>query len=65
MMRSDTSGRRLWSTTEVAEYCGVPVSTVYSWKKRGIGPPAIAVGRYLRFDPDDLRAWLDSKRRAS
>ena len=65
-MRNATSNaRRLWSATEVAEYCGVPVSTVYAWRRRGVGPPAISVGKYLRFDPDDLRVWLDSRRRSS
>jgi len=53
------------STTEVAEYCGVPVSSVYAWRRRGVGPPAMSIGKYLRFDPDDLRAWLDTKRRSS
>jgi excisionase family DNA binding protein len=63
-MRNDSGSARLWSAIEVAEYCGVPVSTVYAWRRRGVGPPAMSVGKYLRFNPDDLRVWLDGKRRA-
>jgi predicted DNA-binding transcriptional regulator AlpA len=49
----------------VAEFLAVPVATLYAWRRRGIGPPAIPIGKYLRFDPAELRAWVDEKRRAS
>lgn len=52
----------LWTTEQLAGYLGVPVATVYAWRTRGEGPPAIRVGRYLRFRSEDVAAWLDSQR---
>ncbi|MFF3661684.1 helix-turn-helix transcriptional regulator [Streptomyces olivochromogenes] len=36
------------------------VETVYQWRRKGIGPRGFRVGRYLRFDPEDVRAWVES-----
>jgi DNA-binding transcriptional MerR regulator len=52
-------------STEVAEILRVPVGTLYSWRRRGLGPRAISVGKYLRYDPRDLQVWLDEKKQAS
>jgi excisionase family DNA binding protein len=54
--------QRLLTTAEVAEYLVVPVSTIHRWRYVGTGPPAIRVGRHLRFDPDDLRVWIAERR---
>ena len=64
-MGTSTAHAPLWTTTEVADFLSVPVATLYSWRQRGIGPPAISIGKYLRFDPAELRAWVDEMRRAS
>ena len=53
-----TSDSRLWSVTDVSAYLGVPVQTVYAWRKARTGPPAGRVGKHLRYDPDDVRAWF-------
>lgn len=37
------------------------VETVYQWRRKGTGPRAFRVGRHLRFDPDDVRAWVESQ----
>jgi excisionase family DNA binding protein len=50
---------RLLSADEVAEFLGIPVSTLYQWRHRGCGPAAYRVGRHLRYDPSTVRAWLD------
>jgi excisionase family DNA binding protein len=47
-----------WTVEEVAAYLRVPVETLYTWRKRHYGPPAARVGRHLRYDPADVRAWL-------
>src|SRR6266545_4998992 len=39
---------RLWSVDDVSAFLGVPVETLYQWRKRRYGPPAARVGRYLR-----------------
>ncbi|MBD0837313.1 helix-turn-helix transcriptional regulator [Streptomyces sp. TRM68416] len=37
------------------------VETVYQWRRKGIGPRGFRVGRYLRFDPEVVRAWVESR----
>ncbi|MER6484115.1 helix-turn-helix domain-containing protein [Streptomyces virginiae] len=53
--------RRLATPPEIAEYCGVPLGTVYQWSSRGGGPKFIKVGRHLRARWSDVEAWLDSQ----
>jgi excisionase family DNA binding protein len=48
----------LWTPEQVADYLAVPLKTLYAWRHRGDGPPAIRVGRHLRYKPADLEAWL-------
>lgn len=48
----------LWTVAEVSAYLGVPVETLYAWRKRGYGPPAARLGRHLRYDPAAVRAWF-------
>ncbi|MEO3973923.1 helix-turn-helix domain-containing protein [Streptomyces sp. CAU 1734] len=41
---------------------GLPsVETIYQWRRRGCGPRGFRVGRYVRFDPEDVRAWVESQ----
>jgi excisionase family DNA binding protein len=49
---------RLWTVEDVSTFLGVPVSTLYQWRHRRIGPRAAKVGRHLRYDPADVRSWL-------
>ena len=49
---------KLMSVEEVADFLGVPVNTLYQWRHKGTGPEAYRVGRFLRYDPDDVREWL-------
>ncbi|QOC90237.1 helix-turn-helix domain-containing protein [Micromonospora craniellae] len=51
----------LWTVDDVSAYLGVPVQTLYTWRKRRIGPPAGRVGRHLRYDPDSVRAWFEQQ----
>jgi hypothetical protein len=48
---------RLSAVTEVAAFLGIPPTTLYQWRYRGYGPP----GRYLRYDPRDVRTWFASQ----
>ncbi|MCC9153654.1 helix-turn-helix domain-containing protein [Streptomyces parvulus] len=41
------------------------VDTVYQWRRKGTGPNGFRVGRHLRFDPDDVRVWVESLREAA
>ncbi|CAG6392355.1 helix-turn-helix domain-containing protein [Streptomyces cocklensis] len=38
------------------------VETVYQWRRKRTGPRGFRVGRHLRFDPADVRAWVDCQR---
>lgn len=51
---------RLWTVQDVADYLGVPVRTLYDWRRRDYGPRARRVGRYLRYEPDEARRWFES-----
>jgi len=53
---------RLWTPEDVSAYLGgVPVSTLYQWRYKGIGPKSRRVGRYLRYRPEDVRAWVENQ----
>jgi excisionase family DNA binding protein len=54
----DTRQDCFWTVSEVAAYLRVPVETLYAWRKRGYGPPAARLGRHLRYDVADVRAWV-------
>jgi excisionase family DNA binding protein len=53
---------RLWTVDDVSEYLGVPVETLYAWRKRRKGPPASRIGKHLRYEPADVRAYVRSLR---
>jgi excisionase family DNA binding protein len=55
-----TEQDRLWTPVEVAAYLGVPVQTLYQWRRKRTGPPGRRVGRHLRYDPAAVRAWFAS-----
>jgi excisionase family DNA binding protein len=45
---------------DVAARLNVPVGTLYQWRHEGKPmPPAVKLGRSLRFRPSDVQAWLD------
>jgi excisionase family DNA binding protein len=50
----------LMSITEVSEYLGVPVATLYQWRHRGEGPIGIKVGRHVRYRRVAVEDFLDA-----
>lgn len=52
---------RLLTVRDRAGLLQVPPKTIYTWRYKGIGPPAIPVGRYLRFRAEDVVAWLEAR----
>lgn len=48
--------------SELASYLGVPVSTVYDWRTRGLGPRAYRFGKHLKFAVSDVRIWIEQQR---
>ncbi|WP_239159985.1 helix-turn-helix domain-containing protein [Virgisporangium ochraceum] len=51
----------LWTVEDVSAFLGVPVNTLYQWRHRRTGPRASRVGRHLRYDPADVRAWFSER----
>ncbi|MEU0492057.1 helix-turn-helix domain-containing protein [Nocardiopsis sp. NPDC006139] len=49
---------RLWTPEETASYLGVPLKTLYQWRYRRTGPPSHRVGRHVRYEPTEVRAWV-------
>lgn len=49
---------RLWSVDDVAYFLGVPKTTLYMWRTEDKGPAARRVGRWLRYRPEDVHAWV-------
>lgn len=52
----------LVSVEALAEYLGVPITTIYDWRTHGKGPCGIRVGKHVRFAIEDVMAWLDRQR---
>lgn len=51
----------LLSVQELAEFLQVPIATLYQWRHLGRGPRVIKVGRYLRYDMNDVQEWLGER----
>lgn len=47
----------LWCIDEVSCYLAVSKDTIYGWRKTDYGPPAIKVGKHLRWRPEGVVAW--------
>lgn len=52
----------LFDITELADYLGVPVSTLYDWRARGLGPRAYRFGKRLKFALSDVQNWMETQR---
>lgn len=58
MIRDMDTRDRLLTVTELANYLGLPVTTLYQWRYRRQGPPGFRVGRHLRYRWADVEAWI-------
>jgi excisionase family DNA binding protein len=54
-------GHDLWSVKDAASYLRVPPKTLYEWRYKGDGPPSHRIGRYVRYVPDEVHAWVRSQ----
>ncbi|MTG90643.1 helix-turn-helix domain-containing protein [Cellulosimicrobium sp. BIT-GX5] len=55
----------LMSIADLSEFIAVPIKTIKDWRTKGEGPAAYKIGNHLRYDADDVRAWLASCREQS
>jgi predicted DNA-binding transcriptional regulator AlpA len=51
----------LWTPAMLSRYLGIPVATLYQWRQRSEGPPAVRLGKHLRYRPEAVREWLKSQ----
>lgn len=54
---------RLLSVQDLADYLGVPVTTLYQWRYRREGPPGFRVGRHIRYRWQDVLDWVQHQLR--
>ena len=53
----------LWTTRQVATFLNVSPETVLRWHRSGKLPGGFPIStNALRFDPDEVRAWLEGTR---
>jgi excisionase family DNA binding protein len=53
-----------WLTIEqMAERWQKPLETMYKLRQRGKTPPAVKLGKTLRFHISDVESWEESQRR--
>ncbi|MGW8876645.1 helix-turn-helix domain-containing protein [Streptomyces mirabilis] len=55
---------RYLTPDDIAEIFDVPKETVYQWRKKRTGPPGFRIGKHLRYDPSDVRAYVTERRSA-
>jgi predicted site-specific integrase-resolvase len=60
-----TERQPLATPKEVGEYLSVPATTLRQWRYHGTGPKWMKVNSMVRYDWDNVEAWLEASRRAS
>lgn len=50
--------------SEVSQRLDKPIETLRRWRKTSYGPPSFLLGGDVRYDEDDLEAWLAAQRQA-
>ncbi|MET9070967.1 helix-turn-helix domain-containing protein [Streptomyces sp. NPDC004232] len=55
---------RYLDADDIAVIFKVPKETVYQWRKKRIGPPGFRIGRYIRYDPADVSAYVAQRKSA-
>lgn len=54
---------RYLTPEDIAAMFGVPLETVYQWRKKRTGPPGFRIGKHLRYDPADVQTYVTELRR--
>ena len=55
------TNEELLTIDEVAAFLRIEKGTLYQWRSRRKGPNAFKVGRHLRYDRAEVRAWLEAQ----
>ena len=51
----------LLTDEQVSQLSGVKPKTLANWRCKGIGPAFVKVGAQIRYRPEDLKAFFDSR----
>ena len=52
----------LWTSEETAKFLGIAKATLYQLNYKGTGPAFYKVGKYRRFKPAEVMAWVNAHR---
>lgn len=52
---------KLWTINDVSDHLGIPVNTLYQWRTKGYGPTGRRIGKYVRYRPEDVDAWVEQQ----
>ncbi|MEU5072539.1 helix-turn-helix domain-containing protein [Streptomyces asoensis] len=63
VLRSGLPDRYL-TPDDIADMFGVPLETVYQWRRKRTGPPGFRIGKHLRYDPTDVHAYVIQRKSA-
>lgn len=48
----------LWTTAQLGMFLSIAPRTLRGWRTVGFGPAWVNLGRYVRYDPAEVRRWL-------
>lgn len=60
---SEGTSSDLLTPAELADLLRVKIGTLYSWRTRGLGPPALKIGGGVRYRKWEVEAWLAARNR--
>jgi excisionase family DNA binding protein len=61
MFDSAKNLRLLWTCREAAAALSISERTLWSLTKSG-DMPCVRIGRSVRYDPEDIRSWIDAQK---
>lgn len=50
------------TASELAKRFGIPEGTLRYWRHAGIGPRSFKVGRHVRYDKEEVFAWIEKQK---
>ena len=51
----------LLTAQQVADMLQITVRTLHAWRKTGRGPLAVVDGKWVRYRPSDVEAYIESQ----
>jgi excisionase family DNA binding protein len=55
----------LMSPTDLSEWLGIPVTTIYNWRYASNGPPGFKIGKHVRYRRSEVEKWFEQHRDAA